>query len=108
MGALPGSTEVGATAEPVSYSYIKTNDDGTTVIVRRNSGTNLKCRVFIDESQADNAVNILQDVLDVPVAWIATEQDGYAGLSTFGLASSTPVQYQTPHAYIDINVRGLI
>ena len=108
MGALPGGTEVGASAEPVSYSYIKQNEDGTTKIVRRHSGTNLKCRVFIQQSQADNAVNILQDVLDIPVAWIATETEGYAGLSTFGIASSTPVQYQTPHAYIDINVRGLI
>lgn len=107
MGMV-GGTEAGATAEPVSYSYIKTAEDGTTTIVRRHSGTNLKCRVFIDQSQADNAVNILQDVLDIPVAWIATETEGYAGLSTFGMASSTPVQYQTPHAYIDINVRGLI
>lgn len=107
MGMV-GGTEAGATAEPVSYSYIKTSEDGTTTIVRRHSGTNLKCRVFIEQSQADNAVNILQDVLDIPVAWIATETEGYAGLSTFGIASSTPVQYQTPHAYIDINVRGLI
>lgn len=108
MGGMIGGTESGASAEPVSYSYIKTEEDGTTKIVRRHSGTNLKCRVFIEQAQADNAVNILQDVLDVPVAWIATETEGYAGLSTFGIASSAPVQYQTPHAYIDINVRGLI
>ena len=107
-GGFEGGTENGATAEPVSYSYIKTETDGTTNIIRRHSGTDLKCRVFVSAYQADNALSILQDVLDIPVAWIASDAEGVTGLSTFGLASNTPVQYEANHAYIDINVRGLV
>lgn len=107
-GALPGGSENGAVAEPVSYSYIKTDPDGTTTIVRRHSGTNLRCRVFLDKAQADSALQIVQDMLDIPVAWIATDAEGFSGLSAFGLSSSTPVQYETTHAYIDINVKGLV
>lgn len=108
VGPYFGGTEKGASAEPVSFSYIKTVEDGTTTIVRRNSGTNLRARVFIDRQQADNALSILQEVLDVPVAVIAAEQQGYSGLQAFGLVSSSPVQYEEPHAYIDITVKGMI
>lgn len=107
-GAYEGGAEAGATAEPISNSYIKRESDGTTTIVRRHSGTDLRCRVFIDQKQADNALGILQDVLDIPVACIVTDSEGYSGLSAFGLISSGPVQYQTPHAYIDVNVKGMI
>lgn len=108
-GLLQGGTEFGSSAEPVSYSYIKTEADGTTKIIRRNSGTNLRCKVFIEQAQADNALGILQDCLDIPVACIASEADGYNGLSAFGLISSSPVQYDGPtHAYIDMNVKGLV
>ena len=108
QGGFIGGSEKGATVEPVSYSYIKTDPDGVTTIVKRHSGTNLRARVFIDQKQANAALNILQDVLDVPCAWIVSEEDGYQGLSTFGIASSGPIQYETPHAYIDISVKGLI
>lgn len=108
VGALDGGTEKGASAEPVSFSYIKTDEDGTTTIVRRNSGTNLRGRVFIQREQADNALQILQEVLDTPVAVIVTDKQGFAGLQAFGLISSSPVQYEEPHAYIDVNVKGMI
>lgn len=109
VGGFIGGTQYGATAEPVSYSYIKTEDDGTTTIVRRHSGTNLRCKVFVEHAQADAALALLQEVLDTPVAWIASDLEDYSGLSTFGIASSSPVQYDGPgHAYIDINVKGLV
>lgn len=108
VGTLAGGTEKGATAEPVSFSYIKTDSDGITTIVRRNSGTNLRGRVFIQREQADAALRILQDVLDIPVAVIATDATGFAGLQAFGIISSSPVQYEEPHAYIDVNVKGMI
>lgn len=108
-GGFAGGSEQGATAEPVSYSYIKTDPDGTTTIVKRHSGTNLRARVFLQHEQADAALQILQEVLDTPVACIVTETEGYSGLSAFGLVSSAPVQYEGPtHAYIDVTVKGLV
>lgn len=104
-----GGTEVGAAAEPVTYSYIKTAEDGTTRIVLRHSATNLRCTVRLPRKHADRAVAILQRTLDRPLAWIATDAPGHAGLNVFGIASSTPVKYDSFNiASIDINVKGLI
>ncbi len=104
-----GGTQYGATAEPVTYSYIKTDDDGTTTIVRRHAATNLNCEIKLPADQADQAVEALQSVLDVPCAWIATDVAGHAGLNTFGLASSSPVSYDSyGAASINLSVKGLI
>lgn len=104
-----GGTEYGATAEPVTFSYIKTEDDGTTSIVRRHKATNIRASVMLPRNQADKAVQLLQGVLDIPVAVIATEAPGYAGLTTFGLIESSPVSYDSNNiARIDFNVKGII
>lgn len=104
-----GGTRYGATASPVTYSYIKTEEDGSTVIVRRHKATNIRARVTLPRDQADKAVQLLQGVLDVPVAVIASEIKGYSGLTTFGLIESSPVSYDSAVlANIDINVKGII
>lgn len=104
-----GGTQYGAAAEPVTYSYIKTNDDGTTTIVKRHSATNLRASVVMPREYADAALKTLQRVLDRPVAFVATPAKGYEGLNVFGIASSSPVGYDSfGHASININVKGLI
>jgi len=103
-----GGTQYGASAEPVTYSYIKTLDDGSTTIVRRHAATNLRCTVSMPKDEADAVLQSMQDVLDVPVAWIATEVNGYAGLTTFGIGSGA-MKYDGPsHANFEINVKGLV
>lgn len=104
-----GGTQWGASAEPVTYSYIKTDEDGTTSITRRHKATNLRFNVTMPRQEADHAVQMLQDVLDVPVAWFATTEAGFDGLSTFGIASSAPVSYDNfGMASINGMVKGLI
>lgn len=108
-GAGWGGTQWGASAEPITYSYINTAEDGTTTIVRRHKATNLRFTVAMPRGEADHAVMMLQDVLDIPVAWFATTEEGFAGLSTFGLASSAPVTYDTYGiATISGNIKGLV
>lgn len=107
-GGLWGGTEYGSSAEPVTYSYIKTEDDGTTTIKRRHSATNLRAKVVMPQDQADYAVTQLQEILDVPVAWIATDQLNYQGLTTFGLGSATVIYSSFGHANIELFVKGLI
>lgn len=103
-----GGTQYGASAEPVTYSYIKTNDDGTTTIVRRHSATNLRVTVTMPREEADAVLQSIQSVLDVPVAWIATSAPGYAGLTTFGLGSGS-MQYDSyGTANLQITVKGLV
>ena len=107
-GAQWGGTLAGATAEPVSYSYIKTEDDGTTRIKRRNAATGMRATVMLPRRQADQALDLIQSLLDVPAAWVATTAPGFDGLSVFGLGSATVSYDSTVHATINLNVKGLI
>lgn len=102
-------TEFGASAEPVTYSYINTDEYGVTTIVRRHSATNMRGTIKLPRQFADAAVRMLQSVLDVPVACIATTKgSGYDGLNVFGLISSAPVTYDNYYiASIEYNVKGL-
>lgn len=100
--------ERGSSSEPVTYSFIKTEDDGTTTIQRRHSATNLRLSATIPIAEADNAVSLLQSVLDVPVAVVAdTTNDQLQGLSTFGLVSGS-VTYDYSTANVSISVKGLV
>lgn len=103
-----GGAQYGASAEPVTYSYIRTADDGTTTIVRRHAGTNLRATIAMPREEADAVLQAVQDVLDTPVAWVATTASGYAGLSTFGLGSGSMKYDSFGTASLDISVKGLI
>lgn len=103
-----GGVQYGASAEPVTYSYINTDEYGNTAIVRRHAATNMRCTVMMPRMFADAALQRLQSVLDQPVACIATTSKGYDGLNVFGLISSSPVSYDSFNiASIDIQVKGL-
>jgi len=103
-----GGTQYGASAEPVTYSYIKTADDGTTAIVRRHAGTNLVVSIMMPRNEADAVLQSVQNVLDIPVAWVATDVAGYAGLTTFGIGSGKMTYDSFGIATLSINVKGLI
>jgi len=103
-----GGTQYGASAEPVTYSYIKTADDGTTTIVRRHAGTNLVVSIVMPRNEADAVLQSVQNVLDIPVAWVATDVAGYAGLTTFGIGSGKMTYDSFGIATLSINVKGLI
>lgn len=103
-----GGTQYGASAEPVTYSYIKTADDGTTTIVRRHAGTNLNVNIMMPRDQADSVLASVQRVLDTPVAWVATDVAGYAGLTTFGIGSGKMSYDSFGIATLSISVKGLV
>lgn len=103
-----GGAQYGASAEPVTYSYIKTLDDGTTQIVKRHSATNLRVTIAMPREEADAVLQSMQNVLDVPVAWVATDASGYAGLTTFGIGSGSMKYDSFNIANFDISVKGLV
>lgn len=104
-----GGTEFGASVEPVSYGYVRTEEDGTTSWQAGPKATNLRCRISLPRDQADQAVQLLQEVLGIPVACIGTDVTGYDGLSTFGIISTAPVSYDGHgHASIDASVKGIV
>jgi len=103
-----GGPQYGAQATPVTYSYIKRNDDGTVTIQRGRAATDLTVEVVMPLEAADIALASLQEVLDVPVAWITTDAAGYGGLNTFGLAKRGPVAYYQGYAKCTVDVEGFI
>lgn len=103
-----GGTQYGASAEPVSYSYIKTNADGTTTIVRRNAATSMRASIILPRDQADYALACVQEVLDVPVSWVATDANGFTGLNVFGLGSGSLSYDSFNIATLDLSVKGMI
>ena len=103
-----GGTQYGAQAKPITYSYISTDAFGRTKIVKRASATDMDIRVQLTNDDSDNALMTLQDVLDVPAAWIGSSDSGYAGLNVFGLASGS-LSYESPsHSIMSIQVKGFI
>lgn len=105
-----GGTRPGATAEPVDFSYIKTDDFGETVIVRRKNATDMRAQVFMPSADADYALACVQDTLAVPCAWIASDAEGFDGLNVFGLGSGS-LSYDgnvAGTATLSLYVKGLI
>lgn len=103
-----GGVEYGANAQIKTYSYIKTEDDGSTTIIPRNSATNLSCQVVLDGDQANYAADVLSKIAARPVAIILSNMPRYDYLNTFGLVSGTvqPVAYRV--ARLDLDVKGYI
>jgi len=103
-----GGTQYGASADPKSYSYIKFNEDGTSVIKRRGSSTDMRGTVLLDVVEASSAVDLVQRVLDIPVSCIATDERGYDYLNVFGLISGSMVATGPAHAEFSFQVKGFI
>lgn len=103
-----GGVQQGPSAEPITYSYIATDEFGTTSIKRRKATTDLRCEVVMPRSEADNAVAVLQRVLDVPAFFVPTQAPGYAGLIVFGLGGGA-VRYDSFNVAIaSVFVKGMI
>lgn len=103
-----GGTVYGASAEPVTYSYIKTDAFGNTSIVRRHAATSMRATVILPSSAADGAIALVQEVLDVPVSWVAAESSERQSLNVFGLGSARLVFDNSVTSTIEINVKGMI
>lgn len=107
-GAEFGGVNYGATAEPVDYSYIKTDDYGNTTIVKRRSATDMSVVVTLPQSYSDAALEIIQSVLATPVACIASRSTGYDGLNVFGLVTGSLSYESHVAATLNIKVKGLV
>lgn len=104
-----GGTEYGATAEPITYSRIKVDEtSGETYIKRGNAATGMRATVVLPTVNANFALQTIQQVLDIPVSFIATNVPNYEGLNVFGLGSAS-LSYDTfSHARLNLTVKGMI
>jgi len=103
-----GGTQQGASATPQTYSYIAYDDFGNVTIKRRPAATGMSFKVSMPREQADFALALVQRVLDIPCACIATDAPGYQGLNVFGLISGS-MSYDTfGTATFSGSVKGMI
>lgn len=107
-GADWGGTQYGVSAEPVDYSYIKTDEFGNTTIVRRRNATDLRFEVVMPRTQADLALTTLQSILATPVAVVLTTASGFSGLTAFGLVSGSMTYDNFTTASYRGTVKGLV
>lgn len=103
-----GGVEQGAEVAPFTYSYLKTDDYGNTVIKRRPSGSDISIRIALPRTALDGAVALVQQLLDVPVCLIGTDAQGYAGLNGFGLITATGNYGSFNTASLTIKLKGMI
>lgn len=102
-----GGTQWHARAEAVDYSYVTVNDYGESQVMRRPSGTDMRASVWLEQSDADYAISVLQAVIGTPTGVIATTESGYDGLNVFGLVNASLSYDSVAHATLDITVKGL-
>lgn len=103
-----GGTQYGATVEPVTYSYINTDEYGTTTIKRRKATTDMRISLVLPQSEADYAVGVVQSVLDVPCAVIATDLVTHKAFNVFGLLSGSYSADNYSFGTFNLNVKGMI
>jgi len=103
-----GGTQLGVSAQPKTYSYIKFFDDGSCEIKRRGKATDLRGSVRMPAESAEYAVATIQAVLDVPVSIIATREDGYAWLNVFGLIGGNAVADSKGAMSFNFDVKGFL
>lgn len=103
-----GTTQFNAEAIPKTYSRITVDEFGDNKITRRKSAHDIKLEATVDIDYADTAVDILKEVLDVPVVCVATTFDNYAALRVFGLVNGK-MRYPYPTiCKLSLDVKGLI
>jgi hypothetical protein len=103
-----GNTQYGAKAKPKTYSYIKIDDFGNNTIVRRKSAIDMTASAMLNISEANNVIETIRSVLDVPCVWIGSDLPEYQGLRVYGLGSGEISYDQPEDCMLSLTVQGLI
>lgn len=108
MSPLAGyGVQYGATVQPTTFSYIKTDEFGNTVIKQRGSATDMSVDLVLPTSDASSTLTSVKQVLDVPALWVATASPLYDGLTVFGLGSGR-LTYDSLYTNFAITVKGML
>lgn len=108
IGAGKGGVDQDAEVSPKTYTSRETMPDGRQRTVVRGSSRDLSMTISMDRKYADAAVQSLTDLMTRPVAWFATTEPGFQGLSAFGIAQRSPVRYRNTTATIQLSVEGYV
>lgn len=103
-----GIPERNSSVSPKSYAYFKENGYGEVTIRRGMSATNLSLSLRVELEDADDVIQTLQNLLDVPVAVIGSIAQYHTKMSTFGVMSGDMSYGTYPDRTLNLTVRGFV
>lgn len=103
-----GTTQYNALAIPKTYSYVGIDDFGNNEIKRRKSARDMSLTAYVTLDTADNVVDLMTQVIDTPVVWVATTDPRFAALRCFGLGKGQLSYDNKGTCFLKLDVTGLI
>jgi hypothetical protein len=102
-----GVPERGVRVSPRSYSYFEEDKfSGGMKITKRPSAMGVTIPVRVEYENADDVLQTVQSLLDVPVAVIGSNAEFHNKLSTFGLISGDMDYSSFPDRILNLTVKG--
>lgn len=103
-----GTPEKSTRVSPKTNSYISDDAYGNTTIVRRAKSRPLSMSIKVPLENADDVIQTIEDLIDIPVAFIGSKAKFHTKLSTFGLISGE-MDYSTyPDRTLNLSMKGFI
>jgi len=93
---------------PKTYSYFGEDAFGNVKIVRRPKSRPMTMSIVVDLENADSVLQTIEDVIDIPVAFLGSKAALHEKLATFGLVSGSMNYGTFPHRILNISVKGYI
>jgi hypothetical protein len=97
-----------ARVSPKTYSRFEEDEYGYTRIQRRPKARPMSMAIAVAFEDTDSVVQTIEDVIDIPVAFIGSQAQYHSKLSTFGLISGE-MDYSTfPDRILSVSIKGFI
>ena len=103
-----GGMQLGAEASRKSYTYRKSNPDGTYQIIKRPTSRDITCSLAISADEAMYADAILGEIIDTAVPFEASNLPRLGYLNTLGFVSGSIRAESFSVATINLKIEGNI
>jgi len=103
-----GITQLNALAIPKTYSYVGVDDFGNNTIVHRKSARDMSLTAYVELDMADTVVDLMTQVIDTPVVYVATSDARFAALRCFGLGKGQLSYDNKKICFLKLDVTGSI
>lgn len=105
-----GKTQYGLKVSIKDYSIKDTDDNGNTILVKKQFSKRLEADLFVDNESFNGVIEVLSDLRAEPCAWIASEEDGFAqGAIVFGFYKDFTLAVNYPTTSLcSLEIEGLI
>jgi hypothetical protein len=103
-----GDPQQGTAIRGKDYSLVKTDDYGSTTIVRRSSAKDLDFEIVCTEAAFDTTAYLLDEARGIPHVWVPTLRQSMSQLICWGLIETWDGKPKNGLARISGHIKGLI